>query len=112
MFHAFTIFTNTPNVSSSTSVTTGFTPSSFNSSATSPKSKSDGGCSRALAPLTVSPHGLFFLSGYNVTKYVPYGPVKKVIPYLIRRADENTSISGQMGRELSNIIKERRRRNN
>ena len=50
--------------------------------------------------------------GYNVTKYVPYGPVKEVIPYLIRRADENTSISGQMSRELSNIIKERIRRKN
>ena len=36
--------------------------------------------------------------------YVPYGPVKDVLPYLIRRAEENTSISGQMGRELSNII--------
>ena len=49
-------------------------------------------------------------NGYNVAKYVPYGPVKEVIPYLIRRAEENTSISGQMGRELSNIIKEKKRR--
>ena len=48
--------------------------------------------------------------GYNVVKYVPYGPVKDVLPYLIRRAAENTSISGQMNRELSNIIKEKRRR--
>ena len=48
--------------------------------------------------------------GFCVAKYVPYGPVKDVIPYLIRRAAENTSISGQMNRELSNIIKERRRR--
>ena len=47
---------------------------------------------------------------YNVAKYVPYGPVKDVLPYLIRRAEENTSISGQMGRELKNIIKEKKRR--
>ena len=50
------------------------------------------------------------IHGYNVAKYVPYGPVKDVVPYLIRRAKENTSISGQMGRELSNIIKEKSRR--
>ena len=49
-------------------------------------------------------------NGYNVSKYVPFGPIKEMIPYLIRRANENTSISGQMGRELSNIIKERKRR--
>ena len=48
--------------------------------------------------------------GYNVAKYVPYGPVRDVLPYLIRRANENTSISGQMGRELSNIIAEKKRR--
>ena len=48
--------------------------------------------------------------GYNVAKYVPYGPVKDVLPYLIRRAEENTSIAGQMGRELSNIILEKKRR--
>jgi len=48
--------------------------------------------------------------GYYITKYVPYGPVKDVIPYLIRRAEENTSIAGQMNRELSNIIKEKKRR--
>jgi len=48
--------------------------------------------------------------GYNVAKYVPYGAVKDVIPYLIRRAEENTSISGQMGRELINIIEEKKRR--
>ena len=48
--------------------------------------------------------------GYNVAKYVPYGPIKDVIPYLIRRAEENSSISGQMNRELNNITKERRRR--
>jgi proline dehydrogenase len=51
-------------------------------------------------------------NGYNVAKYVPYGPVKDVIPYLIRRAEENTSISGQMGRELNNIIAEKKRRKN
>ena len=50
--------------------------------------------------------------GYYITKYVPYGPVKDVIPYLIRRAAENTSIAGQMNRELSNIIKEKKRRKN
>ena len=49
-------------------------------------------------------------ANYNVSKYVPYGPVKKVIPYLIRRAEENRSISGQMGRELKNILEERKRR--
>ena len=47
---------------------------------------------------------------FNVSKYVPYGPVKDVIPYLIRRAEENASISGQMGRELINIIAEQKRR--
>ena len=47
---------------------------------------------------------------YNVAKYVPYGPVKKVIPYLIRRAEENTSIAGQTGRELTLIMKEKARR--
>lgn len=49
--------------------------------------------------------------GYNVAKYVPYGPVKNVLPYLIRRAQENTSVKGQTGRELSLIIKEKQRRN-
>jgi len=52
------------------------------------------------------------LSGYNVSKYVPYGPVKEVLPYLIRRAQENTSVKGQTGRELSLIIKEKQRRKN
>lgn len=50
------------------------------------------------------------LSGYNVSKYVPYGPVNEVLPYLIRRARENTSVKGQTGRELSLIIKEKKRR--
>ncbi|UKN01424.1 proline dehydrogenase family protein [Paracrocinitomix mangrovi] len=49
-------------------------------------------------------------SGYNVAKYVPYGPVKKVMPYLVRRAQENTSVAGQTGRELALIIRERNRR--
>lgn len=48
--------------------------------------------------------------GYNVTKYVPYGPVKSVMPYLLRRAEENTSISGQTTRELNLLIKEKQRR--
>jgi len=51
-------------------------------------------------------------AGYNVAKYVPYGPVKEVLPYLIRRAQENTSVKGQTGRELGLIIKERNRRKN
>ena len=41
-------------------------------------------------------------------KYVPYGPVKDVIPYLIRRAEENRSIAGQMSRELINIVEEKK----
>ncbi|MBL4655597.1 MAG: proline dehydrogenase family protein, partial [Bacteroidia bacterium] len=49
-------------------------------------------------------------AGYNVAKYLPYGPIKKVLPYLIRRAQENTSIAGQMGRELSLIVAEKKRR--
>jgi len=52
------------------------------------------------------------LAGYNVAKYVPYGPVKEVLPYLLRRAQENTSVKGQTGRELSLIIKEKNRRKN
>ena len=48
--------------------------------------------------------------GYNVAKYVPYGPVREVMPYLMRRAQENTSVAGQMGRELSLIVKEKARR--
>lgn len=49
-------------------------------------------------------------SGYRVAKYVPYGPVKEVLPYLIRRAAENTSVKGQTGRELGLILAERKRR--
>ncbi|MBN1989843.1 MAG: proline dehydrogenase family protein [Bacteroidales bacterium] len=49
-------------------------------------------------------------AGYNVAKYVPYGPVKHVMPYLIRRAEENTSVKGQTGRELALIKTEIRRR--
>ena len=49
--------------------------------------------------------------GYNVSKYVPYGPVEGVLPYLIRRAQENTSVKGQTGRELALIQEEIDRRN-
>jgi proline dehydrogenase len=48
--------------------------------------------------------------GYNVAKYLPFGPVKDVMPYLIRRAEENTSVAGQTSRELSMIKTERNRR--
>ena len=48
--------------------------------------------------------------GYNVAKYLPFGPVKDVMPYLIRRAEENTSVAGQTTRELSLLKKERKRR--
>jgi proline dehydrogenase len=48
--------------------------------------------------------------GYHVAKYLPYGPVKDVLPYLMRRAQENTSVAGQTGRELSLINKELKRR--
>lgn len=60
----------------------------------------------------MSDHISFNLSkkGYNVCKYVPYGPVTAVLPYLIRRAQENTSVAGQTGRELSLITAERKRR--
>jgi len=51
-------------------------------------------------------------SGYNVAKYLPFGPVKDVMPYLIRRAEENTSVAGQTSRELSLLKKERKRRKN
>ena len=48
--------------------------------------------------------------GYNVAKYLPFGPVRDVMPYLIRRAEENTSVAGQTSRELDLIKKERTRR--
>ena len=48
--------------------------------------------------------------GYNVAKYIPFGPVKDVMPYLIRRAEENTSVAGQTSRELSLLKTERKRR--
>ncbi len=49
-------------------------------------------------------------SGYNVAKYVPYGPIREAIPYLIRRAEENTSVAGQTSRELSLLRAEVQRR--
>jgi proline dehydrogenase len=49
-------------------------------------------------------------AGYNVVKYLPYGPIKEVMPYLLRRAQENTSVKGQTSRELGLILKERIRR--
>lgn len=47
---------------------------------------------------------------YNVAKYLPFGPVRDVMPYLIRRAEENTSVAGQTSRELMLIKKEKERR--
>lgn len=60
----------------------------------------------------MSDHISFNLSskGYNVAKYMPFGPVKDVMPYLIRRAEENTSVAGQTGRELALLTKEKKRR--
>ena len=49
-------------------------------------------------------------AGYNVAKYLPFGPVRDVMPYLIRRAEENTSVVGQTNRELELIQRERTRR--
>lgn len=49
-------------------------------------------------------------AGYNVAKLVPFGPVREVVPYLIRRAEENTSVKGQTGRELALLYEERKRR--
>lgn len=49
-------------------------------------------------------------AGYNVTKYLPYGPVDAVLPYLMRRAEENSAIAGQMGRELKLLTAESERR--
>jgi proline dehydrogenase len=62
--------------------------------------------------LGMSDHISYNLSdaGFQVAKYVPFGPVKEVMPYLLRRADENTSVAGQTGRELSLIMRELERR--
>ncbi len=60
----------------------------------------------------MSDHITFNLAntGYFVAKYLPYGPVRDVMPYLIRRAEENTSVAGQTTRELSLLKKEKERR--
>ncbi len=50
--------------------------------------------------------------GYNVAKYVPYGAVKTMMPYLFRRAEENSSVKGQTNRELKMIRTEIKRRRN
>lgn len=62
--------------------------------------------------LGMSDHLSFNLAaaGYNVAKYVPYGPVRSALPYLFRRAEENTSVAGQASRELSLLTKELKRR--
>jgi proline dehydrogenase len=49
-------------------------------------------------------------SSFRVSKYLPFGPIGDVIPYLMRRAQENSSVSGQTGRELGLIKKEMERR--
>ena len=49
-------------------------------------------------------------AGCSVSKYLPFGPIKDVIPYLMRRAQENSSVAGQTGRELGLIKKELERR--
>ena len=51
-------------------------------------------------------------AGYNVAKYLPYGPVESVMPYLLRRANENTAIAGQSSREFLLVRRELRRRRN
>ena len=60
----------------------------------------------------MSDHITFNLAaaGYNVAKYVPYGPVREVVPYLVRRAEENSSVTGDMSRELKLLVEERARR--
>jgi len=62
--------------------------------------------------LGMSDHITFNLAkeGYNTSKYIPFGPVKDVMPYLIRRAEENTSVAGQTSRELQLLNAERKRR--
>ena len=49
-------------------------------------------------------------SGFNVTKYLPYGPIRDAVPYLIRRVEENTAVAGQMGQELRLLLSEKQRR--
>ena len=49
-------------------------------------------------------------AGYNVAKYMVYGAVKDVVPYLVRRAEENTSVTGDVGRELGLVHQELKRR--
>ena len=51
-------------------------------------------------------------AGCSVSKYLPFGPIKDVIPYLMRRAQENSSVAGQTGRELTLLSKEITRRKN
>lgn len=60
----------------------------------------------------MSDHMSFTLAacGYNVSKYLPYGPVEATLPYLIRRAKENSAMAGQMSKELQLIVKEKKRR--
>ena len=62
--------------------------------------------------MSMSDHISYNLSAasYNVAKYLPFGPVRDVMPYLIRRAEENTSVVGQTNRELELIQRERARR--
>ena len=62
--------------------------------------------------LGMSDHISFNLSaaGYRVAKYVPFGPIRETIPYLIRRAEENSSVAGQTSRELELIRREVKRR--
>lgn len=50
-------------------------------------------------------------AGFNASKYIVYGPIEEVIPFLVRRAQENTSITGEIGRELDMLLKEAKRRN-
>ena len=60
----------------------------------------------------MSDHITFNLAsaGYRVSKYLPFGPLEDVVPYLMRRAQENTSVAGQTSRELELLKKERKRR--
>ena len=62
--------------------------------------------------LGMSDHISFNLAhhGYRAAKYLPYGPVKAVLPYLFRRAAENSSIAGQSSREVELLRKEVKRR--